>query len=246
MYFFIMRFRSLFVWVSIYAIAMAFLESSVVVYLREILYPGGFDFPLATMEGNLALTEVFRELSTLVMLIAVAMIAGKKFSAGFAWFIYSFAIWDIFYYLFLWILIGWPSSFFDWDILFLIPVTWTGPVLSPLIVCLVMISFAAVILFYSDKGINTCIRPFEWLILISGAIVVIISFTWDYSGYILEKYSLSDIWNFPSDSSILDYASGYVPRKFNWWLFSAGLLMIISAIVLIYRRLKASYMKFIR
>lgn len=232
-----MRLRTLLLWITVFSISMAFLESSVVVYLREILYPGGFSFPLASFEGHLALTEILRELSTLLMLAAVAFISGKTLSRSLAWFVYSFAVWDIFYYVFLKLLIGWPSSLLEWDILFMIPLTWTGPVLSPLIVCIGMISLAWVILHHSYKGVNTKLKAAEWLILIAGSLVLIISFTWDYSGYILERYSLSDIWNIPRDGSLLEYASAYVPRGFNWWLFGAGNLVIAIAIILIHRRL---------
>ncbi|MGM0666620.1 MAG: hypothetical protein ACQETA_04805 [Bacteroidota bacterium] len=236
-----MRLRTVLIWITIFSIAMAFLESSVVVYLREIMYPEGFSFPLATFEGHLAVTELLRELSTLIMLAAVAFIAGRTFSRSLAWFVYSFAIWDIFYYVFLKLLIDWPASLLEWDILFLLPVTWTGPVLSPLIVCISMISLAVVILYYSYRGVVTKLQKTEWLILIAGAVIVIISFTWDYSGYILEGYSLTDIWNMPRDGSLLEYAAGYVPRSFNWWLFGAGNLVIVSAIIIIFRRFRHSY-----
>ncbi|MEA1887613.1 MAG: hypothetical protein U9N72_10445 [Bacteroidota bacterium] len=235
-----MRLRVLFLWVTTFGVAMAFMESSIVIYLREILYPGGFDFPLATFEGSLAVTEIIREVSTLFMLVALAFIAGKGFSTSFAWFVYCFAIWDIFYYVFLRLLIGWPATLFQWDILFLLPVTWTGPVITPLIVCILMISLAVVILHYANKGVDTRLKASEWLIMIVGALVVLVSFTWDYSAYILERYSLAEIWNMPHDSSLLEYASGYIPRRFNWWLFTAGNLIIISAIVLLHRRLKRS------
>jgi len=233
-----MRLRKLLIWITLFSIAMAFMESAVVVYLREILYPEGFSFPLAKFEGHLAVTEILREVSTLVILVAIAIIAGKKFSIGFAWFVYCFAIWDIFYYVFLKVLIDWPASLFEWDILFLLPVTWTGPVISPLIVCIIMIILTAVILFFSNRGVDTKIKPVEWIIMIAGAVIVIVSFTWDYSGYILEGYSLPEIWNLPQNSSILDYASGYIPRRFNWWLFTAGNVIIVSAIFLLYRRLR--------
>ena len=233
-----MRLRKLFIGITLLCIALAFMESAVVVYLREILYPEGFSFPLAKFEGHLAVTEILREVSTLVILVAIAIITAKKFSEGFAWFVYCFAIWDIFYYVFLKALIDWPASLFDWDILFLLPVTWTGPVISPLIVCITMITLMAVILYFYSRGVDTKIKPVEWIMMIAGAVIVIVSFTWDYSGYILERYSLSDIWNLPQDSSILDYASGYIPRRFNWWLFAAGNLIIVSAIILLYRRLR--------
>lgn len=236
-----MRLRRLFILLTLFSIAMAFLESSVVVYLREIMYPEGFSFPLVAFEGHLAVTEILREISTLVMLASVAFMAGKTLSRSLACFVYSFAVWDIFYYVFLKLLLDWPSSLLEWDILFLLPVTWTGPVISPLIVCMVMISLAALILYNSYRGLDTGLKVAEWLILITGAIVVIVSFTWDYSGYILERYSLSDIWNMPRDGSLLEYAAGYVPRSFNWWLFASGILILTSAIILIYLRFRSKF-----
>lgn len=233
-----MKLRDLFIWVTLFSVAMAFLESSVVIYLREIMYPGGFSFPLASFEGDLAITELLREVATLLMLAAVAFIAGKNLSRGLAWFVYSFAIWDIFYYVFLKVLIDWPASLMDWDILFLLPVTWTGPVITPLIVCVLMISLAAVILYYSYRGHDVKLKGREWFILIAGAIIVVIAFAWDYSSYILETYSLSDIWNMPRDGSLLEYATAYIPRTFNWWLFTAGNLIIVSAILMLWRRLR--------
>jgi hypothetical protein len=219
---------------------MAFLESSVVVYLRELMYPEGFSFPLVEIEGHLALTEIIREVSTLAMLTAVAAIAGRTLSRSLAWFIYSFAVWDIFYYVFLKLLIDWPVSLLEWDILFLLPVTWTGPVISPLIVCIMMISLAFVILYYSYRGINTGLRAVEWIILTTGALTVVIAFTWDYSGYILQRYSFAEIWNIPAERDLLEYAYDYIPRKFNWWIFTAGNMVIAYAIIMIYRRLRSS------
>ena len=235
-----MRFRNLILWVTLYAIGMAFLESSVVVYIRELLYPNGFDFPLSSLDGSLAITEILRELATLIMLLSLACIAGKNFSTGFAWFIYAFAIWDIFYYIFLKLIIGWPESILTWDVLFLIPVTWTGPVLSPLIECLIMIALSLLLILYSEKGIKTKLLPAEWLIMTGGALIVIVAFSWDYTGYILDNYSLADIWNLPGNRAILEYATGYIPRSFNWMLFAAGNILIISAIILIYRRFSRS------
>lgn len=226
-----MRSWILLIWLTVFSIAMAFMESAVVIYLRELLYPGGFSFPLAEMEGSLAVTEIIRELSTLIMLMAVAVIAAKGFSLRFAWFIYCFAVWDIFYYIFLFLLIGWPASLLEWDILFLLPLTWTGPVISPLIITVLMISLAMLIVYYSDRGIDTRIKKLEWIILTAGALVVVIAFTWDYSAYILEEYSVADLWNMPLKGSLLEYASGYIPRRFNLALFTAGVLIIIYAII---------------
>ena len=53
--------KRVFIWISLFAIGMAFLESAVVVYLRALYYPEGFVFPLKTMDSTLALTELLRE-----------------------------------------------------------------------------------------------------------------------------------------------------------------------------------------
>ena len=96
-----MRPRRQIIIITAFAIAMGLLESAVVIYLRHLFYPGGFEFPLSPIPVNIAVTEVLREAATLVMLVSIGMLAGRSFSTGFAWFIYSFAVWDIFFYVFL-------------------------------------------------------------------------------------------------------------------------------------------------
>src|SRR3989344_2117688 len=105
--------------VTIFALAMAFLESVIVVYLRKMYYPSGFNFPLSTlMESNILTIEWVREFFIIVMLISVAFLAGKKFIDRLAYFFYAFAIWDIFYYIWLKVILSWPPSFLTWDLLF--------------------------------------------------------------------------------------------------------------------------------
>jgi hypothetical protein len=64
-------------WVNIYALAMGFLEAAVVIYLREMYYPTGFTFPLKGMPIALVKVEVLREAATIIMLVAIAMLASK-------------------------------------------------------------------------------------------------------------------------------------------------------------------------
>ncbi|HDH53378.1 MAG TPA: hypothetical protein ENH24_02710, partial [Nitrospirae bacterium] len=132
-------------WVTVFGIAMAFVESAVVVYLRAIFYPEGFAFPLNRLADYRILVEVLREIATIFMLLSVACLAGKKFWERFAYFMLSFGIWDIFYYVWLKLLLNWPSSIFDWDILFLIPLPWIGPVIAPVSIALMMIVFSILI-----------------------------------------------------------------------------------------------------
>jgi len=223
--------------VTLFSIAMGFFESAVVIYMREILYPEGFDFPLAPIEIHLAITEILREAATMIMLICIGIIAGKNLSTRFAWFIYSFAIWDIFYYIFLKLLINWPESLMTWDILFLIPITWVGPVITPVIVSLTMILLSVVIIFFSGTRDGIGIKPLEWTLLIAGSIILILSWTWDYSGYILEHYSFGEIWTIPKDD-LYAVAQQYIPRKFNWGMFCIGEAVILSGISILFIRLR--------
>jgi hypothetical protein len=92
--------------VSLFSIAMGLFESAVVIYMREILYPEGFGFPLSPVQPDMMLTELLREGATIIMLLGIGFLAGRNTSERFAWFLYSFAIWDIFYYVFLRLLTG--------------------------------------------------------------------------------------------------------------------------------------------
>src|SRR4051812_6467788 len=124
---------------TLFSIAMGYLETAVVVYLRSMYFPAGFDHPVLSIPQNIAVTELWREIATLVMLIGAGIMAGKNGSQRFGFFIYCFAVWDIFYYVFLKVLLDWPESLFAWDVLFLLPVPWVGPVIAPVIVSLTMI-----------------------------------------------------------------------------------------------------------
>ena len=224
-------------WVSFFSIAMGYLETAVVVYLRAIFYPDGFTFPLVTMDEQLAITEVFREAATLIMLVGIGIIAGRNGSERFAWFLYSFAIWDIFYYVFLKLLLNWPESFMTWDILFLIPITWVGPVIAPVIVSLTMIVLALIILYANQKKAGAKIAASEWWLLISGSAILIIAFTWDYSRFTLQHYSFSEIWSVPK-KVLYKMSEDYIPISFNWWIFILGEIVIILGIFKFWRRNK--------
>src|ERR1700728_894738 len=126
--------------VVIYAAAMAWVESAVVFYLRSMIgriepYQPG---PLPVI-GGFALVELMREFATMVMLFAVGFLAGRTWRARIGYAVIAFGVWDIFYYVFLEIICGWPHSLLDWDILYLLPLPWWGPVLSPILISLLLI-----------------------------------------------------------------------------------------------------------
>ena len=99
-------------WLVVFAVAMGFLEAAVVVYLRELYYPDGFRFPFVPLPERILWTELARELTTLIMLLAVAMLAGKNRLDRFFVFGFLFGVWDIVYYVGLRLFLGWPESLF--------------------------------------------------------------------------------------------------------------------------------------
>ena len=228
----------LLLWTAIFAIAMAFLESAVVVYLRALYYPGGFVFPLKMMDQHILITEVFREAATMVMLFAIGMIAGKNWISRFALFIYAFAIWDIFYYIFLLVLLGWPPSLLSWDLLFLIPVTWSGPVLAPIINSLTMILLAMIILYAKKTAEYFLLSRFEWILLIAGSIIIILAYTLPYIAYMLDRYSFSEILHFNRNTKLLAYSAAFIPVSFNWLIFTLGQILFFWSILHIKIRMK--------
>jgi hypothetical protein len=218
--------------VAVFSIAMGYLESAVVVYLREIYYPVGFTFPLKMMSERVMITELFREFATLVMLAGIGIIAGRSRLERFGLFILAFGIWDIFYYVFLYALLGWPESLFTWDILFLLPTTWVGPVIAPCINALTMVIFGGLIWYFKSQAKLMPVKRLEWLLLISGSLVVIWAYIEDYVGYMRQQFSVSEIF-FPSDvGQLMEVAMKYVPMDFSWWIFWLGQGMIFAGIVL--------------
>lgn len=230
------RLRKNLIWVIIFAIAMAFLESAIVVYLRELYYPEGFAFPLKILPGTIAATELFREAATIIMLLAVSFIAGKRGSEKFAFFLLSFAVWDIFYYIFLKMILGWPASLLTWDILFLLPMAWVGPVITPVINSLTMIVLALLILYFASKGYPSRIHFREWVLLIAGSLVIITAYMMDYASFMLSEFSMVDLITYRYPEETITISARYVPTSFNWVVFIAGQAVLLVAVALYWFR----------
>lgn len=215
-----------------FSIAMAYLETSVVVYLRALIYPNGFEFPLVALDAQLAVTEIFREAATVIMLLGAGWLAATKARDRFAWFIYCFAIWDIFYYVFLKVILDWPAGWLTWDLLFLIPVPWVGPVLAPVIVSISLIVLALLLIYTSEKTPDVKLSKIDWSLLILGATVIIVSFCYDYSSYLLEKGTFSELIDgVTGNSDLFLEGADYIPREFNWWIFLLGEIICLIPVV---------------
>ena len=132
-----------------WAIAFAFVEAMVVFYLRKLFglqyhltfVPAGFHFPRAYLPYEQA-----REAATMVMLLTVGFLAGRTWWQRLAYWLLAFGVWDIFYYVWLWVLLRWPSSPGSRDLLFLLPSEWWAPVWQPVLASCVFVALAVVIL----------------------------------------------------------------------------------------------------
>lgn len=209
-----------FVIVVIFSIALGYFEAAVVVYLRAIFYPDGFVFPLAVFGidswgKELLITEVGREAASLVLIFTAAWLFGRDSQQRFAFFAIIFAVWDIFYYVWLKVLIDWPGSLMDWDILFLIPAIWASPVLAPVLVSVILLIFAVIVLYRSSLGASIKPNLIEWLGFVISGMIIVTSFCIAGRGI-----SGPDFESF-----------------FSWPLFAAGNL---AAIILFFRCLVRS------
>jgi hypothetical protein len=120
---------------ALFGIAMAHFEGVVVVYLRKAL--GMLDSEsnkesLQKIPERYLYIEMTREAATIVMLVVIAWLTGNNWVEKGIFFLWTFAFWDLFYYLSLYILIKWPPKLTTIDVLFLIPKPWIAPVWFPI------------------------------------------------------------------------------------------------------------------
>lgn len=190
------------VWLGLWGVAFGMIEAAVVIYLRKIYYPAEFHFPPVPFGDSLYWVELAREAATILILWAAAELSTKKLLTKFAVFMILFGLWDVFYYVFLKIFLNWPESLFTWDILFLIPWVWAGPVLAPVLVSLGLISAGIIILYLNDKDVALTLDWKFWLVEILAGTLILTSFL------------------IPGKEII----SGSMPSSFPWSLFGMGLL----------------------
>ncbi|MFZ3137361.1 MAG: hypothetical protein WA126_08235 [Thermodesulfovibrionales bacterium] len=224
---------------TIFSIAMGFIEAVVVVYLRQIYYPEGFGFPLKEAIWGGLFLEYLREISTIVMLLTVSVLAGRMTYERFSYFLYCFGVWDIFYYVGLKALLDWPSSLLTWDVLFLIPVVWIAPILAPIVCATTIIIFSGFILYYQNKGYRVRINLLEWSLMSLGALVILITFIWDYSKIIIQGGFLKRFLSLTTDLNFQSIVTSYIPNTYHWTLFILGEFLIFCSIVIFVRRMKS-------
>ncbi len=203
--------------VVIYASAMALLEAAAVTYLRTLLdridpfQPNPLPAPAWLMQ-----TEIAREVATLIMLGAIAWLAGRNWRVRLGYFLVAFGIWDIFYYVFLAPMSGWPRSLLDWDVLFLIPLPWWGPVLAPVCIAALMV-FGGTLIGQFGKG-EGALWPgrVSWALSLAGALLALYAF-------------MADALHAPEWSE--EALGKIMPVAFNWPLFAVALGLMSAPIV---------------
>jgi hypothetical protein len=218
--------------VAVFAVAMGYLEAAVVVYLRLLYYAGGFGFPMKKfMEPEVLLVEASRELATLVMLLGLAWLAGAGLKNRFAYFLFSFAVWDLTYYAGLKIVLNWPDSLMTNDLLFLIPWAWVSPVLAPVIASVTMI-LLAVCLLNTGKNLDRV----EWSLLVAGGLMMLYTFLIDYGRLLAKGGYFGYCLTLSSCPGLQKALADYVPGPYNWVLFLAGEAVILAGITRFFRR----------
>ena len=187
-------------------------EAAVVIYLRQLLQVEGSNINLSGIPREILSVEIVREFTTLVMLISVGVLAGNRPMGRFGSFIIAFGVWDIFYYVFLSMFHGWPRSFLDWDLLFLIPVPWMAPVLAPVLVSCGLIFSGYWLLIREQQKKRIVVSLSDWIIEAVATVLILYSFT--------------------NNNSVS------TPEVFSWIIFLAGLALGVGYFV--WRMMKSS------
>lgn len=206
--------RRIFISLLLFGISFGYVEAAVVAYLRAIYdpirqqlhpeRPKGELFPLitprqleATGSANTRrlIIELGREAATLFMLAGAGLAVARNPQQWVAASLIAFGLWDIFFYAFLRVMIDWPASLLTWDILFLLPVPWVGPVIAPILVSISMIACGVVVLRR-----HVFFRPMHWAAILAGGFIIIVAFCWDFQ----------------------NTSAGGWPNPFHWLLFAIG------------------------
>jgi hypothetical protein len=206
--------RSTVIWLVVYAAAMAWVEAALVVYLRRLYYPDDplVMFPLRIWPMRDLLMELVREAATLAMILAVSLLAVRGRVRRTAAFLLVFGIWDLCYYLWLKVALGWPVSWTEWDVLFLIPWPWLAPWLTPAAAALLFALWAAPVLAREEE---TIVPARSWVLGAAGLFLMLASFL---------APALPILGGDPA------LVAAFVPGGFPWWLYLPGAALLAAGL----------------
>ncbi len=197
--------------VAAYALAMAYVEAAVVSYLREMRGIDDLMHDLPTTLDRFVAIEIGREAATMVMLLCVGWIAGRRLQDRLGFFVFAFGMWDVGYYGWLALFEGWPRSPLDWDVLFLIPVPWWGPVLAPALIAAMMSLGGAAAVIGADRGVSWRLSWTNAAVAAAGIALVLYTFT-------------VDAWGAVPDGR--EAVARVRPSDFQWPLFTLGFVVM--------------------
>jgi hypothetical protein len=210
------RERNRWLLVVVFAIGMAWVEAASVYYLRAMVdrIEPYQENPLP-LHAGLGPVELVREGATLVMLFTLGVLAGRSRLTRLGYTAVAFGVWDIGYYVFLRVISDWPKSLFDWDILFLLPLPWWGPVLAPICIASLMIVWGTLATQFSDR---IPVTPLTWTL-------------WGLNGI----GSALALYVFMADSLLvvhqgLDVLSQVRPTSFDWSVFCLALALMAAPV----------------
>lgn len=206
--------------------AMAWVESAVVFYMRTMIdridpYQSN---PLPVV-GSLGSVELVREAATLAMLLTVGMLAGRSWRGRLGYAAVAFGVWDLLYYVFLKLMCGWPRSLFDWDILFLLPLPWWGPVLAPMSIAIMLIAWGTLATqFEVHPPAGLPVWKQHALGLIGAGLALYV--------FMADSIRVAD--------QGVDVLRNLLPARFNWPLFCMALLLMALPVIQLGLRLRSS------
>ena len=215
--------------VILFAIAMAWVESAVVVYLRgpvDRIIPYQPD-PLPAL-FTADWIEVAREAATMVMLFTVGWLAGQTWHGRLGYSFLIFGAWDIFYYVFLRLMCGWPQSLLDWDLLFLIPLPWWGPVISPMLIAGLFV-IGGILAAISERR-QSPVWPRGWVMILSIA----------GAGLALYAFMEAALKAAGQGEQVIRQV---LPTTFNWPMYAIGVLLMAAPIIDMGRQLRQAKTK---
>jgi len=208
-------------WLGAYALAMALVEAAIVIHLRHLYYPADPRtlFPLSPLSPDDLTLELVRELATVVMILAVAALAERNFPRRFAAFVFVFGLWDIGYYAWLKVFLDWPQHWLEWDVLYLFPWPWFGPWICAALIAALFTLWGGWTLAAGEMTLR--VRAANGALFVLGTLLALSAFllpAWPLLGGGTEAFR------------------GYVPERFTWELYGAGLALMTVGLLRAWRR----------
>jgi hypothetical protein len=126
---------------------------------------------------------------------------GQNALQKFCFFMIAFGIWDLFYYVWLWVMASWPENLMTWDFLF-----------SSLLVASAMAGVGSSFIYCEGKSHVIHWRWYDWLVESTCGFLLMVAFCFDWK----------NILRVPDGA-----ARSGIPNPFAWWLFLPVLLFAI-------------------